>query len=83
LPLITAYIEPGSPWENPFVESSNGRVRDELLNIEEFASLLEAEVVVESWRGEYNLPAPLLPRWPHPRRVPGKIDGGASKPRHP
>ena len=50
----TAYIEPGSPWENPFVESFNGRVRDELLNVEEFGSLLEAQVVVEAWRVEYN-----------------------------
>jgi hypothetical protein len=50
----TTYIEPGSPWENPFVESFNGRVRDELLNVEDFASLLEAEVVVEAWRTEYN-----------------------------
>ena len=50
----TIYIEPGSPWENPFVESFNGRVRDELLNIEEFASLLEAQVLVEAWRVEYN-----------------------------
>jgi putative transposase len=50
----TTYIEPGSPWENPFVESFNGRARDELLNIEEFGSLLEAEVVVEAWRIEYN-----------------------------
>ena len=50
----TTYIEPGSPWENPFVESFNGRVRDELLNLEEFASLLEAQVVVEAWRIEYN-----------------------------
>jgi putative transposase len=50
----TRYIEPGSPWENPFVESFNGRVRDELLNIEEFASLLEAQVLVEAWRIEYN-----------------------------
>ncbi len=46
----TAYIEPGSPWENPFVESFNGRVRDELLNVEEFGSLVEAQVVVENWR---------------------------------
>jgi putative transposase len=38
----TTYIEPGSPWENPFVESFNGRTRDELLNIEEFGSVLEA-----------------------------------------
>ncbi len=50
----TAYIEPGSPWENPFVESFNGRVRDELLNVEEFASVLEAQVVVDAWRSEYN-----------------------------
>ncbi len=39
---------------NPFVESFNGRVRDELLNVEEFGSLLEAEIVVEGWRTEYN-----------------------------
>ncbi len=44
----TTYIEPGSPWENPFIESFNGQVRDELLNVEEFASLLEAQVVVEA-----------------------------------
>ena len=50
----TSYIEPGSPWENPFVESFNGRCRDELLNIEEFGTLLEAQVVIEGWRIEYN-----------------------------
>jgi putative transposase len=50
----TSYIEPGAPWENPFVESFNGRARDELLNIEEFGSLLEARVVIEAWRLEYN-----------------------------
>ena len=50
----TAFIEPGSPWENPCVESFNSRVRDELFNIEEFATLLEAQVVVEAWRIEYN-----------------------------
>ncbi len=50
----TNYIEPGSPWENPFVESFNGRVRDELLNIEEFASLHEAKILIEVWRKEYN-----------------------------
>ena len=49
-----SYIEPGSPWENPYVESFNSRVRDELLNVEDFATLLEAEVVVEVWRVEYN-----------------------------
>jgi transposase InsO family protein len=50
----TTYIEPGAPWENPFVESFNGRARDELLNVEEFGTLLEAQVVVEAWRVEYN-----------------------------
>jgi putative transposase len=50
----TTYIEPGSPWENPFVESFNGRTRDELLNIEEFGSIREAQVVTEAWRIEYN-----------------------------
>jgi putative transposase len=50
----TAYIEPGSPWENPFVESFNGRLRDELLNIEEFGSLTEAKLIIEDWRTEYN-----------------------------
>jgi len=49
-----AYIEPGSPWENPFVESFNGRVRDELLNVEDFADLRQAQVIVEDWRIEYN-----------------------------
>jgi transposase InsO family protein len=49
-----SYIEPGSPWQNPYVESFNSRVRDELLNIEEFGTLLEAQVVVEAWRIEYN-----------------------------
>lgn len=50
----TTYIEPGSPWENPFVESFNGRIRDELLNIEEFGSLTEAKIIIEDWRIEYN-----------------------------
>jgi transposase InsO family protein len=52
--MATSYIEPGSPWENPFVESFNGRLRDELLNIEEFGSLTEAKVLIEDWRQEYN-----------------------------
>jgi putative transposase len=50
----TSYIEPGSPWKNPFVESFNGRSRDELLNIEEFPTVLEARVVTETWRIEHN-----------------------------
>jgi len=50
----TTYIEPGSPWENPFAESFNSRARDELFNVEEFATLHEAQVIVEAWRIEYN-----------------------------
>ena len=47
-------LKAGSPWENPFVESFNGRLRDELLNIEEFGSITEARVIIEDWRNEYN-----------------------------
>jgi putative transposase len=50
----TCYIEPGSPWQNPYVESFGGRLRDELLAVEAFSSLLEAQVLVEDWRIEYN-----------------------------
>jgi putative transposase len=50
----TCYIEPGSPWQNPYVESFNARLRDELLNQEQFDSLLEAQVLAEDWRIEYN-----------------------------
>jgi len=56
--VAISYIEPASPWENPFVESFNGRARDELLNLEDFGTLLEAEVVVEAWRIEYNTERP-------------------------
>lgn len=50
----TLCIEPGSPWENGFVESFNGKLRDELLNGEIFYTLREAQVVIERWRHEYN-----------------------------
>ena len=50
----SVYIEPGSPWENPFIESFNGKLRDELLNVETFESLLEAQVLAEDFRIEYN-----------------------------
>ena len=50
----TAYIEPGAPWENGHIESFNGRLRDECLNIEDFSNLLEARVVIEDWRHDYN-----------------------------
>jgi len=54
----SSYIEPGAPWENAYVESFNGRVRDELLAVEQFDTLLEAQVIVEDWRIEYNTKRP-------------------------
>ena len=54
----TAYITPGSPWENGFIESFNARLRDELLDGEIFYSLKEARVVIESWRRHYNTERP-------------------------
>jgi transposase InsO family protein len=54
----TTYIEPGSPWENPFVESFNGKLRDELLNCEIFETLLEAKVLAEDFRIDYNTDRP-------------------------
>ncbi len=50
----TAFIDPGSPWQNPYVESFHARVRDELLDVEQFSCLAEAQVVIEDWRQDYN-----------------------------
>ena len=74
----TAFIEPGSPWENGYIESFNARLRDELLNGEIFYTLKEAQVLIEAWRRHYNAvrphgslgyrpPAPetiIWPSWP-------------------
>ena len=71
----TAYIEPGSPWENGYCESFNSKLRDELLNSEIFYTLEEARVVIEGWRRHYNTirphsslgyrpPAPEVAIWP-------------------
>ncbi len=54
LEVKTLFIEPGSPWENGYVESFNGKLRDELLNGERFTTLLEAQVLIANWRQEYN-----------------------------
>ena len=54
LGVQTLYIEPGSPWENGYIESFNGKLRDELLNREVFYTLQEAQVLIERWRQEYN-----------------------------
>ena len=50
----TLFIEPGSPWENGYVESFNGKLRDELLNGEIFTTLTEARILIEQWRRGYN-----------------------------
>jgi len=81
----TLYIEPGSPWENGYNESFNGRLRDELLNGEIFYSLKEAKVLIERWRRHYNTvrphsalgyrpPAPET-IMPHRDDLPSAIDG--------
>lgn len=79
----TAYIQPGSPWENGYVESFNGKLRDELLNCEIFYTLAEAKIVIEQWRRHYNTvrphsslgykpPAPEVLSWPaSPASLPG------------
>jgi len=54
LGVKTLFIELGSPWENGYIESFNGKLRDELLNREIFTTLIEAKVLIEQWRREYN-----------------------------
>lgn len=54
LDVSTRYIEPGAPWQNPYIESFNGKLRDELLERELFATVLEAQVLTETWRRRYN-----------------------------
>jgi transposase InsO family protein len=76
----TAYIEPGSPWENGYCESFNGKLRDELLNGEIFYTLKEAQIVIENWRRHYNTvrphsslgyrpPATEALIWPAPKEI--------------
>ena len=77
----TAYIMPGSPWENGYCESFNSKLRDELLNGEIFYTLKEAKIVIETWRKHYNTirphsslryrpPAPEVLQWPAPQHQP-------------
>jgi putative transposase len=56
--VMTLYIEPASPWENGYIESFNGKLRDELLNLEVFDTVLEAQVLCERWRRHYNAVRP-------------------------
>ena len=78
----TAYIEPGSPWENGYCESFNSKLRDELLNGEMFFSLAEAQVMIEAWRRHFNAVRPhssLGYRPPAPETT--ILPGGAVGPR--
>jgi len=54
LQIKPLFIEPGSPWENGYIESFNGKMRDELLNGEIFYTLKEAIIIIEMWQKEYN-----------------------------
>jgi transposase InsO family protein len=77
----TLYIEPGSPWENGYIESFNGKLRDELLNGETFDTVLEAQVLVENWRQHYNAVRPhssLGYRPPAPETIQPWPSGSAS-----
>lgn len=89
----TAFIEPGSPWENGYCESFNSKLRDELLNGELFYSLPEAKIVIEGWRQHYNTrrphsslgdrpPAPTAAVWPAAQTQPAStaISTVAAKP---
>lgn len=58
-----AYIEPGSPWQNPFIESFNGRTRDEVLDVELFHTLAEAKVILADWLTAYNTEHPHSGEW--------------------
>ena len=58
LDVDTLFIEPGSPWENGYVESFNGKLRDELLDREIFYTLTEAQILIERYRREYNTVRP-------------------------
>jgi transposase InsO family protein len=70
----TSHIEPGAPWQNPFVESYNGHLRKELLDLELLDSVLEAQVLIDDWREKYNTYRPhhskslrRSPPWPRIR----------------
>ena len=88
LEVTTLFIEPGSPWENGYIESFNGKLRDELFNREIFTTLTEAKILIEEWRKEYNQVRPhsvLNYRPPAPETIvvdsnltSGTINGGRS-----
>ena len=87
----TAYITPGSPWENGYIESFNARLRDEFLNGEIFYTLQEAKILIEAWRHQYNTirphsslgyrpPAPEVLLWPAPPAALNGVVPATAKP---
>ena len=81
LDVGTLFIEPGSPGENGYIESFNGKLRDELLNRVIFTTLEEAKVLTEGWRREYNQVRPhsaLGYKPPAPEAVSGPLSATAS-----
>lgn len=73
--MTTMFNEPGSPWENGFIESFNGKMGDELLDRELFDTLKEAQILIERWRKEYNTVRPhsalnYLPPAPETKVIP-------------
>ena len=74
----SSYIEPGAPWENPYVESFNGRLRDEFLAVEQFDSLLEAQVLLEPTGGSSTTRSALIAAWAGSPRLPTPSAGRLS-----
>ena len=84
--MKTLFIEPGSPWENGYIESFNGKLRDELLDREVFDTLWEAQVLTERWRWAYNTIRPhssLGYRSPAPEAIMPLSLGSGATPLHP
>jgi len=78
LGVKTLFIEPGSPWENGYIESFNGKMRDELLNQEIFTTLEKAKILIEQWRREYNQVRPHSAKNYQPP-APGAVLAGITK----
>ena len=79
--IKTMYIKPGAPWENGHIESFHDKLRDECLNRELFRSVVEARVIVESWRVEYNERRPHSAlRYLTPEEYPNQVDRGCAPP---
>ena len=72
-----SFIEPGSPWHDPFVESFGSRVRDEVLSVEAFDSVIEAQAVINDWKDIYNHQRPHSHGWRTPAVLAATVTEGA------